>query len=259
MSLSTLPETDWPIVVISLPDAAARREMISRQLGALDLPFEFLDAIDGRAGLPEEYESSIDRIGTERHFGRAMTDGEYACALSHLAVYRLILARELPGAVVLEDDAILCDGFAQFLREGGYTCAPIIQLDHVHARVPRILGRSLKIESSTLRRLALNAQLTTGYSISRQAAAFILESAVPLRAPADWPCDLRPLGVFCAVPRLVDHPTGDEDMSTLGSERVQLHLKHKKQVKYGFRNGRKYLKSAYWKKKWLKMTTIRLS
>lgn len=259
MSLSTLPETDWPIVVISLPDAAARKEMISRQLGALDLPFEFLDAIDGRAGLPEEYESSIDRIGTERHLGRAMTDGEYACALSHLAVYRLILDRDLPGAIVLEDDAILGDGFVQFLRERGYERAPLIQLDHHHARIPRIMGRSLQIESCTLRRLARNALLSTGYAINRQAASFILERAVPLRAPADWPCDLRPLGVLCSDPRLVDHPTGDEDISALGDLRAQLHLEYKRRQKQSFRNGRKYLRGAYWKKKWLKMTTIRLS
>ena len=86
--MSTKNEPGWPILVISLQDAAERRAAVSRQLDALGLPFEFRDAIDGRSGLPAAYESQLDRPGTEAHFGRQMSDGEYACALSHLAAYR---------------------------------------------------------------------------------------------------------------------------------------------------------------------------
>ncbi|OOY02725.1 glycosyltransferase family 25 protein [Thioclava sp. F28-4] len=115
--MSTENEPDWPILVISLQDAAKRRAMVSKQLEALGLSFKFFDAIDGRSGLPAAYESQVDRAGTEAYFGRPMSDGQYACALSHLAVYRQIVEEKLPGAIILKDDAILGDAFALFLRE----------------------------------------------------------------------------------------------------------------------------------------------
>ncbi|QPZ91612.1 glycosyltransferase family 25 protein [Thioclava electrotropha] len=248
-------ESDWPILVISLQDAAERRAMVSKQLEALGLSFQFFDAIDGRSGLPAAYESQVDRPGTELYFGRPMSDGEYACALSHLAVYRKIIEEKLPGAIVLEDDAILGSAFALFLTERGYEHAPLIQLDHLNARVRRMGATTIGIESCTLWRLHSNAFLATGYAINQQAASFILEQALPLRSPADWPCDLRPLGPYCTVPRLVDHPTAEQVASSLGGRRNTLTKRQKRNLKYG----RKYLASRYWKKKWIKLITRRLS
>ncbi|QPZ89700.1 glycosyltransferase family 25 protein [Thioclava electrotropha] len=253
--MSTANEPDWPILVISLQDAAERRAMVSKQLEALGLSFKFFDAIDGRSGLPAAYENQVDRPGTELYFGRPMSDGEYACALSHLAVYRKIMEENLPGAIILEDDAIIGSAFALFLKEKGYEHAPLIQLDHLNARVRRVGATSTKLESCELWHLYRNAFLTTGYAINQQAASFILEQALPLRCPADWPCDLRPLGPYCTVPRLVDHPTAEQVPSSLGVTRNTLAKRQKRNLKYGW----KYLESSYWKKKWLKITARRLS
>ncbi len=49
-----------PIFVISLPDSLERRENVSERLGALGLPFEFIDAVDGRKRLPPEFEVMVD-------------------------------------------------------------------------------------------------------------------------------------------------------------------------------------------------------
>lgn len=253
--MSTKNEPGWPILVISLQDAAERRAAVSRQLDALGLPFEFRDAIDGRSGLPAAYESQLDRPGTEAHFGRQMSDGEYACALSHLAAYREIVAENLPGAIILEDDAILGDAFSSFVKEKGYDHAPLVQLDHQNARVRRIGATSIKLESCELWPLHQNAFLTTGYALSQNAASFILDHALPLRSPADWPCDLGPLGPYCTEPRIVDHPVAEQAGSTLGAKRNTLVERQKRSLRYG----RKYLESRYWKKKWMKMITRRLS
>lgn len=97
----------WPVLVISLPDEVQRRSAIAAQLAALSIPFEFVDAIDGRSGLPAEFEARIDRARTQRVLGRPMSEAEYACALSHMRVYERIVAEKLAGAIVLEDDAIV--------------------------------------------------------------------------------------------------------------------------------------------------------
>lgn len=249
------PSSDWPIFVISLKDAASRRATISQQLCDCGLNFEFIDAIDGRAGMPPEHEGDIDRPGTETYFGRPLSDGEYACALSHLAVYRRILADRLPGAIILEDDAILGDGFAVFLKERGYDHAPLIQLDHLNARVPRFGATTIQIGSCTLWPLTQNALLGSGYSISAAGAAFMLENALPLRGPADWPCDLRALGPFCAIPKLVSQPEGEADISTLRDERDVMRSRRRRAES----GPAKYLSSKYWRKRWMRLATKRMS
>lgn len=128
-------ETPWPIFVISLAAAQERRRAISAQLQALGLPFILFDAIDARQGVPPEYEALIDRAGTQRNLGRPMSSGEYGCALSHLLVYRRICEEGLPGAIVLEDDAVVGPAFKSFVDQQAYRSAPFIQLDHLHARI----------------------------------------------------------------------------------------------------------------------------
>ena len=49
------------IFVISLKDSKDRRKEMESQMKSLGLAFEFFDAIDGRQGLPNKYESMVDR------------------------------------------------------------------------------------------------------------------------------------------------------------------------------------------------------
>ena len=119
------PPFHWPIFVVSLEIATQRRSEIAAQLQDAGLAFSFVDAIDGRTTLPAEWESRIDRDGAARHYGYPMSDSEFACALSHQLVYARILEEGLPGAVVLEDDAILTSEFAAFYRSGLLSERPI--------------------------------------------------------------------------------------------------------------------------------------
>src|SRR5690625_2715287 len=121
-------EDAWPIFVISLHDAHERRRSIREQCAELGLEFEFFDAIDGRTGLAPEFEVEIDRGAAEIRHHRPLSDAEFACALSHRRIYQRILERGLPGAVVLEDDAILSRQFALFIGGKGYEQADLIQI-----------------------------------------------------------------------------------------------------------------------------------
>ena len=55
-------------------------------------------------------------------------------------------------------------------------------------------------------RIVANAFLTTGYAVSRRASQYILDHALPLSLPSDWPCDLRPMRPAVCMPRIVFHP-----------------------------------------------------
>lgn len=104
-----------PILVISLPDSTERRETVAARLDALSLPFEFVDAVDGRNGLSEEHEAMVDRDGMNAVRPYPMSDAEFACSLSHLKVYRRIVDDGIPHALVLEDDAVPQSGLPRYL------------------------------------------------------------------------------------------------------------------------------------------------
>lgn len=211
----------WPIWVISLADAADRRRNVEAQFAALGLPFTFLDAVDGRSGLPASCEHQVDRPGTLARYGFPMSDGEYACALSHQLAYQKVLDERLPGAIILEDDVLLTTNFRRFYETRGYEAAPLIQFFYFHAAVWK-MGR-LETPTARLQRLAASAFMAVGYSITAKGAATMRTHGLPLRGKPDWPCDTaRLLGHYITEPRLVLHPDPDASHSFLSGTRVGL-------------------------------------
>ncbi len=96
-----------PIFVINLDRSAVRLDRIAARLAELGLSFERVPAIDGSMLSPDEKQ----RFSPNRSW-IVLHDAEIGCYLSHLKVLRLIAERELPRAIVLEDDAIFEPDFA---------------------------------------------------------------------------------------------------------------------------------------------------
>lgn len=235
----------WPIYVISLKDSIDRRRSIAKQFDYFSLKFSFFEAVDGRAVLPQQYEGWVDRRKTIDRLGREMSDGEYACAISHMEVYKKILSDHNDGAIVLEDDAILTPLFVDFLRYSGYLAAPLIQLDHRAGFVSRF-AKNLKIgDAILLRSASLNPQLTTAYSINSKAAKYLLERGLPLSGTADWPCDITPLPVYLASPRVVIHPEDTVGNSTLTEQRSRKQIKSRNKWI-------RFFEFSYWKRWFIK-------
>ena len=102
-------------LVITLDDAADRRETISSRLKSLGVPHTFLPGVDGRnidASTHPRY------IGWKRRtfFGRDLSGGELGCILAHRNVYEYIVSNELAFSLVLEDDALLSDNLPEVLE-----------------------------------------------------------------------------------------------------------------------------------------------
>ncbi|MDO5706250.1 MAG: glycosyltransferase family 25 protein [Paracoccus sp. (in: a-proteobacteria)] len=208
---------DWPILVLTLRGDEARRQPLVDALTRIDLPYELFLGVDGRAGLPEEFHNLIDRDGALARRGKSMTDGEFACALSHRAMYQYILERGLPGAIILEDDAILEPGFAAFVRSGDYRLVPMVLMDFAFGRAIPFLRR--KVCGGHLRKAAVQATVTTGYCVSESTARKLLSATTPVSQPADWPCNLYDLEAWLMVPRLVRHEAPGQRMSHLDRQR----------------------------------------
>ena len=157
-------------------------------MNILEIPFEFVDAIDGRYGLPSEYENQIDRIAGLKK-AVYLSDAEYACALSHMKTYGMIIDKNIQWALIMEDDAIPSYELVAYLEGNHFKGAELTQLIY---GMPTYVRRKGKIHifgkySSYLRSIAGKAQAAVGYVISNKAAKYILENGIPINRHADWP------------------------------------------------------------------------
>lgn len=102
------------IIVISLVSSRKRRASAQRQLDALCLEFEFLDAVDGRTSahpLLNRYDEKKFLI----HYGRPANKGELGCYASHYLAWQRAVELNEP-VLVLEDDFQLTDKFCAALE-----------------------------------------------------------------------------------------------------------------------------------------------
>jgi glycosyl transferase family 25 len=234
----------YPVFILTLPGAEARRAPLVDWLEAQGLGYELFLGVDGRSGLAPEWEPQLDRPAAARALGRRMSDGEFACGLSHQEIYRQVLERGLPGAVVLEDDAVPTRAFAAFMADRAYRRAPLILLDHSNTRV-RPGGLDL-LPGINARPVALPPFRTTGYSLDAATARALRERSLPLAYLPDWPCDISELGALAAWPRLIGHPE-DPAQSTLEAGRGDKR-----------RRAGRFLRPAYWRRWWRKRRSERL-
>ncbi|MCX7685508.1 MAG: glycosyltransferase family 25 protein [Acetobacteraceae bacterium] len=232
----------WPVFVLSLPGCEARRARLLAALTAQGVGFEVVLGVDGRKGLPPEHEAEVDRPGTLRAMGRAMSDAEYACALSHQRIYALIAERGLPGAIVLEDDAIPLPGFAAFLAAGAQEGCDLTLFDYDGARV-MIGSRRRPLPGIETWELATGTTLATGYAVSRRGAAYLRQAGLPVRRVADWPCDITRIGARVVHPRLIGHPPGDAAGSAIQPSRAPLLAARRRAA----RDPARFADPAYWR------------
>lgn len=213
--------SEWPIFVLTLPGDDDRRQPLLDALGSAGLSYQLFMGVDGRSGLPGEFEALVDRQAALARLGRSMCDGELACALSHRQIYAHILEAGLPGAIILEDDAILQPGFADFLRAGDYKRVPMLLFDYSFGRALPLLR--IRVSHGEFRRAACQFSTANAYSLSVGVAEQLYRASTPVSVPADWPASLYELEAWLMVPRLVRHITpGTGGASHLQEKRMEL-------------------------------------
>lgn len=107
------------IVVITLRRATTRHERLVRALAGLR--YELFHGTDQRdLDLEELTDRGLydpDRARKLHRFGRTMTLGHIACVMSHVSVWRQVLAGPHRRVLILEDDAVPCPTGLPFVSE----------------------------------------------------------------------------------------------------------------------------------------------
>ena len=133
----------YPIYVISLKRTPERRLHVKRQLDALNLDYQFLDAIDKRDLHSLEYQTEVaDMLGINRsHVKKRNAHYFYnhlVCTLSHIKAYNLMAKHNDSAACILEDDIQISPDFGKILCAAQKTSWDILMLSSQSRAIYRI-------------------------------------------------------------------------------------------------------------------------
>lgn len=173
------PAQPWPIVVINLDRATDRMDEATRNLQKNGLSFTRFPAVCGRtldAGLVAELTAPQPGCA----FKRPLTPAEVGCFASHLLIWHKIAQGGHDRVIVLEDDARLFDGAIPNLATLARAPADWDLLKLCYAwRGPVPTGTPSIAQPSRI------PYGTTGYALTREAAARLVASVVPFSRPVD--------------------------------------------------------------------------
>ena len=239
-----------PIYILSLP-GSSRLAHLTDTLNSHKISYQVVWGVDGREKLPNEYEIFIDRDVAAARMGRPMSDGEFACALSHRNIYALISENTAPSAIVLEDDADLSEDF--FKIGTSLLTAPcgLLLFDHKNTYVRR-KDRIVFHHGIVAHRIALPPFLATGYMVSREVAKYLAFQNGPVIQPSDWPDAILKFDSYACSPRIVSQRNRSFSTSTLESGRQKQLYRKRKSI-------RRIFYKTYWRRWIIKRLSHKLA
>jgi glycosyl transferase, family 25 len=106
---------DTTIFVINLETSINRREYMVNQFKKLNInKYEFFKAVNGKLLSEDDLNTHYEKEKSSKLY-RPLGLGEIGCALSHVNVAKEIIYRNLPFAIILEDDVLLTNEFKKIL------------------------------------------------------------------------------------------------------------------------------------------------
>lgn len=200
-----------------------------------------------------ELDSHINTPLLAEEYG-ALSKGETGCALSHIGVYRNIVACGHQVAVILEDDVCVADDFGALLNAGPNSRfaqvlsahqPEMLQLTHVSSGY-RFTAKSLAPGRIALRP-ASGVWLASGYMINLAGARSLSEHLHPLWTVADHWSRFQEKGLirlWASSPAIVWESDQAQD-SSLETHRA-IRLRHpktitQKLIRLGYEIGKPFL------------------
>jgi len=172
-----------PAYLINLDRSPDRLAEMQARLGALDVAFTRVAAVDGRA-LNEVERGAVTAPHAE---WLPLTASEIGCFLSHRECWRWIAEGSAPFGCVFEDDMLLSPRLKDRLADASWIPpgAEIVKIEEGHNRVWLDMPlRELK-DGFRLGRLRSTHYRAGGYIVSREAARRLLAMTERFALPVD--------------------------------------------------------------------------
>lgn len=155
------------IFYINLDRRTDRREFMERQLATLGLEAERVPAVT-----PDELPPEALRFCDDRR-DRWVAPVELSCSYSHRRIWQMLVERNLPGAIVFEDDAVLSSALPKRISEIARQLKSL-DLIRLETRLMPVLVED--DDAGWLRRLYSFHFGSAGYAVSRKGAECLLEN-----------------------------------------------------------------------------------
>jgi glycosyl transferase family 25 len=216
-------------LVINLDESHQRLERISARLSQLNMPFERVPAVYGASLSAAQREEFYSHRLNAKSYRRQLSSAEIGCYMSHLKAWQAIVDRELPCALVIEDDLIIDDELNVFIQKlsRSTTDWDIVKFycrksnPVITSRMP--IGRNHDLCRFHKIPIGNLAQLVT-----LNGAKKLLAARQKFGRPADddiqhwWEADLNVLGVFPSVVHVIENAESDIDKQGARKNKKQM-------------------------------------
>lgn len=205
--MSDKKHINFMVYVINLERHQDRLEDITEQLNALKIDFVKINAVDGKKLQREDIHQYCpsDVINV---YGREMSTGEIACALSHISIYQLMQENSVDAALILEDDAFLGKSVLSVISDftqnysNDNDCIYILSHAGKYSRMGRKTIGKFNFYCAT------DVYGSHGYIISKNTAKILINYYTKINHPIDlWKTLTKNTGIaaYCLVPYCIGH------------------------------------------------------
>ena len=181
-----------PIFVVNLPEDTEKRTRMRRVLDQLGLEYQFIEAVNGQKIAGEELERVYDPRISQHYLGRGLVPGEIGCYMSHVKAYEIISTRDIPYALILEDDVEVSPDIVPFLKNldklpEDWEVISLSELERLEHPNPQYWYRKTWKIYGEYKVGMMHGELygTQGYLIRKEMAKHCLSSAYPTGLPID--------------------------------------------------------------------------
>lgn len=94
-----------PLWVLSLP-GSKRRETMALRLGAMNIPFRFMDGYLVTSGNTDALKDVATKIGVELPETSSLQRGDLGCLLAYFLMCKRIVDEKIPWVFIIEDDCV---------------------------------------------------------------------------------------------------------------------------------------------------------
>lgn len=176
-------------VVINLNRSAERRRLMASRLGQLGIPFEFWDATDGNTLSQGEMSAVYSETESFANIGRGLHRNEIGCTLSHVDIWKALVASSDDEILVLEDDIEIADDLVPLLKRRNEWIPPgarVVYFAHHVAKEKNLIAIDVPAKSKRfLCEFEGPVMSCSAYLLRREGAINLLRHWKPIRMATD--------------------------------------------------------------------------
>ena len=207
-----------PVFVINLEKSTERLARISKRLDELEVPFERIPAVYGAELSQEELETNYDPELNVKQYRRELPCGEIGCYISHIKVWKTIVERKIPCALILEDDITIDASLGQLIKAISKSSSSfdVVKL-YSKNNTPKLLDSAPVSEKHRLCRFKKIPIGNQGQLVTFAGATNLINTYEKFGRPVDediqhwWEADINVLGFLPSIVSPIKSAKSDID------------------------------------------------